>query len=74
MNLMNLMRGCKSESYKQKSLIILIKFIKTAYLLKNANLILMRVMRNNRLYISHLTSFIVSSKFWSHFQKLAIRK
>lgn len=35
--MMNLMRGCKSVSYEQKSLIKLIKFIKMAYLLRNAN-------------------------------------
>ena len=45
MNLMNLMNACKSASYKQKSFIILIKFIKMGDLLKNANRILMKMMK-----------------------------
>ena len=71
MNLMNLMRGCKSTSYNQKSLINLIKFIKTSYLLRNANFILMRLMRANELIISYLISFIASSILLSHFHESA---
>lgn len=63
MNLMNLMNHCKSVSYNQKSLIILIKFIKMPYLLRLVNCILMRMMRTNQLKMNILTPFINSSKF-----------
>lgn len=63
MRMMNLMRGCKSVSYEQKSLIKLIKFIKMAYLLRNANRILMRMMRTKHLIFNRLGLFINSSKF-----------
>jgi len=70
MNLMNLMNVCKSISYEQKTLIVLIKFIKMSYLLRNVNLVLMRTMKANYLKMSVLNSFIISSFFLSHFRNL----
>lgn len=67
MSLMNLMNICKSASYNQKTLIILIKFIKTPYSLKNVNSILMRMMRAKYQNVSALISFIISSIFFFSF-------
>lgn len=63
LNLLNLLRGCKSASYKQKSLNTLNRFNKIPYLLRNANLILLRVLRTNYLKINNLTSFNSSTFF-----------
>ncbi len=74
LNLLNLLRGCKSTSYNQKSLNTLNRFNKMPYLLINVNLILLRVLRTNELIINYLASFNSSTLFLSHFQKSASEK
>lgn len=68
LNLLNLLRGCKSATYGQKILNTLNRFNKMAYLLRNVKRILLRVLRDKRLNISVLYSFNSSTFFLSQFQ------
>lgn len=70
LNLLNLLRGCKSTSYNPKSLNTLNRFNKRPYLLRFVNLILLRVLRANYLKMNNLSLFNSSTLFCSHFQKL----
>lgn len=74
LKLLNLLRGCKSTSYKSKTLNNLNRFNKLPYFLKNVNLILLRVLRVNFLKINKLTLLNSSTLFWSQFQKTTYRK
>jgi len=74
LKLLNLLRGCKSTSYKSKTLNNLNRFNKLPYFLKNVNLILLRVLRVNFLKINKLTLLNSSTLFWSQFQKTTCRK
>ena len=68
LNLLNLLRGCKSATYGQKILNTLNRFNKMAYLLRNVKRILLRVLRVKYLNISVLCSFNSSTFFLSQFQ------
>ena len=74
LNLLNLLRGCKSTSYKQKSLNTLNGFNKTPHLLRFVNLILLRVLRANYLKMNNLSPFNSSTLLRSHFQNLKFAK
>lgn len=63
LNLLNLLRGCKSATYGQKILNTLNRFNKMAYLLRNVKRILLRVLRTKYLNISVLSSFNSSTFF-----------
>lgn len=68
LNLLNLLRDCKSATYGQKILNTLNRFNKMAYLLRNVKRILLRVLRVKYLNISVLRSFNSSTFFLSQFQ------
>lgn len=63
LNLLNLLRGCKSATYGQIILNTLNRFNKMAYLLRNVKRILLRVLRTKYLNISILSLFNSSTFF-----------
>lgn len=63
LNLLNLLSSCKSISYSSKILNTLNRFNKMPYLLRSANVDLLRVLRNKTLNINKISQFNSSTFF-----------